>query len=133
MLPQLSSPVFGLKRVFRRVLQLLCVLSLVVSLTACGGSQPPRALLNEALALQIQRLEHRCGHLLSSQEPRCSHGWRTRALPSNDIVLLLLTVSEWNARLSLSRPPADILCCLRLSALPQQPDERVIVRRIEAA
>ena len=54
MLPQLSSPVFGLKRVFRRVLQLLCVLSLVVSLTACGGSQPPRALLNEALALQIQ-------------------------------------------------------------------------------
>ena len=54
MLPQLSSPVFGFKRVFRRVLQLLCVLSLVVSLTACGGSQPPRALLNEALALQIQ-------------------------------------------------------------------------------
>ena len=54
MLPQLSSPVFGLKRVFRRVLQLLCVLSIVVSLTACGGSQPPRALLNEALALQIQ-------------------------------------------------------------------------------
>lgn len=54
MLPQLSSPVFGLKRVFRRVLQLLCVLSLVVSLAACGGSQPPRALMHEALALQIQ-------------------------------------------------------------------------------
>ena len=27
---------------------------MVVSLTACSGSQPPRALLNEALALQIQ-------------------------------------------------------------------------------
>ena len=54
MLPQLSSPVFGLKRVFRRLLQVLCVLSIVVSLTACAGSQPPRALLNEALALQIQ-------------------------------------------------------------------------------
>ena len=26
----------------------------MVSLTACNGSQPPRALLNEALALQIQ-------------------------------------------------------------------------------
>jgi len=35
-------------------LNLLCVLSIVVSLTACNGSQPPRALLNEALALQIQ-------------------------------------------------------------------------------
>ena len=54
MLPQLSSPVSGLKRVVRRLLQALCVLSIVVSLTACGGSQPPRALLNEALALQIQ-------------------------------------------------------------------------------
>ena len=27
---------------------------MVVSLTACNGSQPPRALLNEALALQIE-------------------------------------------------------------------------------
>ena len=54
MLPQLSSPVSGLKRVFRRLLQVLCVLLTVVSLTACTGSQPPRALLNEALALQIQ-------------------------------------------------------------------------------
>ena len=54
MLPQLSSPVSGLKRVFRRLLHAVCVLSIVVSLTACGGSQPPRALLNEALSLQIQ-------------------------------------------------------------------------------
>ena len=54
MLPQLSLPVSGLKRVLQRFLQALCVLSIVVSLTACGGSQPPRALLNEALALQIQ-------------------------------------------------------------------------------
>ena len=54
MLPQLSSPVSGLKRVFRRLLQVLCVLLTVVSLTACTGSQPPRALLNEALVLQIQ-------------------------------------------------------------------------------
>ena len=54
MLPQLSLPVSGFKRVVRRFLQALCVLSLVVSLTACNGSQPPRALLNEALALQIQ-------------------------------------------------------------------------------
>ena len=54
MLPQLSLPVSALKRVVRRLLQTLCVLSIVVSLTACNGSQPPRALLNEALALQIQ-------------------------------------------------------------------------------
>ena len=54
MLPQLSLPVSGFKRVVRRFLQALCVLSIVVSLTACNGSQPPRALLNEALALQIQ-------------------------------------------------------------------------------
>ena len=54
MLPQLSSPVSGLKCVFRRLLQVLCVLLTVVSLTACTGSQPPRALLNEALVLQIQ-------------------------------------------------------------------------------
>ena len=54
MLPQLSLPVSGFKRVVRRLLQVLCVLSIVVSLTACNGSQPPRALLNEALALQIQ-------------------------------------------------------------------------------
>ena len=54
MLPQLSLPVSGFQRVVRRFLQALCVLSMVVSLTACNGSQPPRALLNEALALQIQ-------------------------------------------------------------------------------
>ena len=54
MLPQLSLPVSALKRVVRRLLQVLCVLTIVVSLTACNGSQPPRALLNEALALQIQ-------------------------------------------------------------------------------
>ena len=54
MLPQLSLPVSAFKRVVRRWLQVLCVLSIVVSLTACNGSQPPRALLNEALALQIQ-------------------------------------------------------------------------------
>ncbi|QNI61799.1 hypothetical protein [Synechococcus sp. TAK9802] len=54
MLPQLSLPVSAFKRVVRRLLQVLCVLSVVVSLTACNGSQPPRALLNEALALQIQ-------------------------------------------------------------------------------
>ena len=54
MLPQLSLPVSLLKRVLQRFLQALCVLSIVVSLTACSGSQPPRALLNEALALQIQ-------------------------------------------------------------------------------
>ena len=54
MLPQLSLPVSAFKRVVRRLLQVLCVLSIVVSLTACNGSQPPRALLNEALALQIQ-------------------------------------------------------------------------------
>ena len=54
MLPQLSLPVSGFKRVLRRLLQALCVLSILVSLTACNGSQPPRALLNEALALQIQ-------------------------------------------------------------------------------
>ena len=54
MLPQLSLPVSAFKRVVRRLLQTLCVLSIVVSLTACNGSQPPRALLNEALALQIQ-------------------------------------------------------------------------------
>ena len=54
MLPQLSLPVSAFKRVVRRLLQALCVLSIVVSLTACNGSQPPRALLNEALALQIQ-------------------------------------------------------------------------------
>ncbi len=54
MLPQLSLPVSALKHVVRRLLQVLCVLSIVVSLTACNGSQPPRALLNEALALQIQ-------------------------------------------------------------------------------
>ena len=54
MLPQLSLPVSAFKRVVRRLLQVLCVLSIVVSLTASNGSQPPRALLNEALALQIQ-------------------------------------------------------------------------------
>ena len=54
MLPQLSLPVSAFKRVGRRLLQALCVLAVVVSLTACNGSQPPRALLNEALALQIQ-------------------------------------------------------------------------------
>ena len=54
MLPQLSLPVSAFKRVVRRLLQALCVLTIVVSLTACNGSQPPRALLNEALALQIQ-------------------------------------------------------------------------------
>ena len=54
MLPQLSLPVSAFKRVVSRLLQVLCVLSIVVSLTACNGSQPPRALLNEALALQIQ-------------------------------------------------------------------------------
>ncbi|WP_392347776.1 hypothetical protein [Parasynechococcus sp.] len=54
MLPQLSLPVSAFKRIVRRLLQVLCVLSIVVSLTACNGSQPPRALLNEALALQIQ-------------------------------------------------------------------------------
>ena len=54
MLPQLSLPVSAFKRVVRRLLQVLCALSIVVSLTACNGSQPPRALLNEALALQIQ-------------------------------------------------------------------------------
>ena len=54
MLPQLPLPVSAFKRVVRRLLQVLCVLSIVVSLTACNGSQPPRALLNEALALQIQ-------------------------------------------------------------------------------
>ena len=54
MLPQLSLPVSAFKRVVRRLLQVLCVLLIVVSLTACNGSQPPRALLNEALALQIQ-------------------------------------------------------------------------------
>ena len=54
MLPQLSLPVSAFKRVVRRLLQAVCVLSIVVSLTACNGSQPPRALLNEALALQIQ-------------------------------------------------------------------------------
>ena len=54
MLPQLSLPVSAFKRVVRRLLQVLCVLSIVVSLTACNGFQPPRALLNEALALQIQ-------------------------------------------------------------------------------
>ena len=54
MLPQLSLPVSAFKRVVRRLLQVLCVLSIVVSLTACNRSQPPRALLNEALALQIQ-------------------------------------------------------------------------------
>ena len=54
MLPQQSLPVSAFKRVVRRLLQVLCVLSIVVSLTACNGFQPPRALLNEALALQIQ-------------------------------------------------------------------------------
>ena len=54
MLPQLSLPVSAFKRVVRRLLQVLCVLTIMVSLTACNGSQPPRALLNEALALQIQ-------------------------------------------------------------------------------
>jgi hypothetical protein len=54
MLPQLSLPVSAFKRLVRRLLQAVCVLSIVVSLTACNGSQPPRALLNEALALQIQ-------------------------------------------------------------------------------
>ena len=54
MLPQLSLPVSAFKHVVRRLLQVLCVVSIVVSLTACNGSQPPRALLNEALALQIQ-------------------------------------------------------------------------------
>ena len=54
MLPQLSLPVSAFKRVVRRLLQVLCALTIVVSLTACNGSQPPRALLNEALALQIQ-------------------------------------------------------------------------------
>ena len=54
MLPQLLLPVSAFKRVVRRLLQVLCVLSILVSLTACNGSQPPRALLNEALALQIQ-------------------------------------------------------------------------------
>ena len=54
MLPQLSLPVSAFNRVVRRLIQVLCVLSIVVSLTACNGSQPPRALLNEALALQIQ-------------------------------------------------------------------------------
>ena len=54
MLPQLSLPVSAFKRVVRRLLQVLCVLSIMVSLTACNGSQPPRALLNEALALQIR-------------------------------------------------------------------------------
>ncbi len=54
MLPQLSLPVSGFKHVVRRLLQVLCVLAVVVSLSACNGSQPPRALLNEALALQIE-------------------------------------------------------------------------------
>ena len=54
MLPQLSLPVSAFKHVVLRLLLVLCVLSIVVFLTACNGSQPPRALLNEALALQIQ-------------------------------------------------------------------------------
>ena len=54
MLPQLSVPVIGFVRVLRRFLGVVCVLSILVSLTACNGSQPPRALLNEALTLQIQ-------------------------------------------------------------------------------
>ncbi len=54
MLPQMSLPVAAFSCVVPRLLQVLCALSIVVSLTACNGSQPPRALLNEALALQIQ-------------------------------------------------------------------------------
>ena len=58
MLPQLSLSVpsqshFG-RSLWRVLSHGLCVLLLLVSLTACGGSQPPRALLNEALSLQIQ-------------------------------------------------------------------------------
>jgi hypothetical protein len=58
MLPQLSPSVpsrthlgNGLWRFFAHG---LCVLVLLLTLTACSGSQPPRALLNEALSLQIQ-------------------------------------------------------------------------------
>jgi len=54
MLPQLSLPVSAFSRIVRRLIHVLCVLSIVISLSACNGSQPPRALLNEALALQIQ-------------------------------------------------------------------------------
>ena len=54
MLPQLSLPVSAFRRIVRRLIRVLCVLSIVISLSACNGSQPPRALLNEALALQIQ-------------------------------------------------------------------------------
>ena len=58
MLPQLSPsvpsrthPGGGLWRFFAHGLS---VLVLLLTLTACSGSQPPRALLNEALSLQIQ-------------------------------------------------------------------------------
>ena len=58
MLPQLLPPVashFHLgSRLLRGLAHGLCLLLLLSSLTSCGGSQPPRALLNEALSLQIQ-------------------------------------------------------------------------------
>ena len=58
MLPQLSPSVPSSSHVGSRLWRVLahglCVLVLLFSLTACGGPQPPRALLNEALSLQIQ-------------------------------------------------------------------------------
>ena len=58
MLPQLSLSVPSQCRLgsslWRYIVHGLCVLVLLLSLTACSGSQPPRALLNEALSLQIQ-------------------------------------------------------------------------------
>ena len=58
MLPQLSFVMPALQHrinaLQRRLLQGFSVVLLLISLAACSGSQPPRALLNEALSLQIQ-------------------------------------------------------------------------------
>lgn len=54
MLPQLSMSVPDFRQLLQKLVRGLLLLVMLISLTACNGSQPPRVLLNEALALQIQ-------------------------------------------------------------------------------
>ena len=58
MLPQLSRPSRALlqrgREPLRKLVKALTFLSLLALLNACSNAQPPRAVLNEALTLQIQ-------------------------------------------------------------------------------
>ena len=58
MLPQLSLPSRALPHRFpetvRNLVRALTALLVLLLLTSCSNAQPPRALLNEALTLQIQ-------------------------------------------------------------------------------